>query len=294
VTGDAAARRASTLALALALAAATTDAQPAAGREPRFEARVDVVKVSALVRGAAGPILGLTAADFELRDNGVPQPLERVLIEESPLDVIMAFDVSGSVKGERLAELKGGAHALVDGLRPGDRAALLTFADSLRLRPPLREDLGAVRAGIDGLVAEGGTSLLDGTFAAIALGDAVSGRVLAVVFTDGVETVSRLPEADVLDAARRSEVVVYGVRVGGEAAGFLGRAASETGGRLLSVGGPGHLRAAFLEILAEFRTRYLLSYTPRGVDRKGWHRIDVRVKTRSAKVLARKGYLTKP
>jgi VWFA-related protein len=284
---------AGSLALSIVLAV-PGGTQPPPGRVPRFESGVEVVKLSALVRGADGPVLGLGAADFEVRDNGVRQEVERVLFEETPLDVILAFDVSGSVKGERLTELKRGAHALVDGLRAGDRAALLTFADSLRLRPSLREDLSLVRAGIDGLGAEGGTSLVDGTFAAIALGDGVSGRVLVVIFTDGAETVSWLPETDGLDAARRSEVVVYGVRAGGEDSGFLGRVASATGGRVLSVGSPARLQAAFLDILTEFRTRYLLSYTPRGVERKGWHRVEVRVKGRSAKVLARKGYQARP
>lgn len=97
-----------------------------------------------------------------------------------------------------------------------------------------------------------------------------------------------------LDAVRRSEAVVYGVRVAGDAPSFLGRVASMTGGRILTAASPGRLRQAFLEILTEFRTRYLLSYTPRGVGRKGWHRLDVRVKGRAARVVARKGYLAAP
>jgi VWFA-related protein len=266
-------------------------APPPSPRVPSFGARVELVKVSVLVRGAEGLLLGLRAKDFEVRDNGVQQEVESVLFEDLPLDVILAFDVSGSLKGEKLAELKRAAHGLVDGLRPADRAALLTFADRLRLSPPLGPDLRAIRARIDGLQAEGGTSLIDGAFAALALGDVVAGRALGVVFTDGKETVSWLREGDVVDTARRSEVVVYGVHVGGEAPSFLGRVASTTGGRVLQVASPARLREAFLEILTEFRTRYVLSYTPRRVARKGWHRLDVRVKERSAKVVAREGYL---
>ena len=41
----------------------------------------------------------------------------------------------------------------------------------------------------------------------------------------------------------------------------------------------------------EFRHRYLLSYTPRGVARDGWHRLEVRVKNRRATIKARPGYL---
>jgi VWFA-related protein len=258
---------------------------------PRFGTRVEVVKVSVLVRGREGPILGLRASDFEVRDNGVAQQVEQVIFEELPLSVILAFDVSGSVKGEKLVELKRASHALVDGLRREDRAALVTFAEELRLRPSLDTDREPLRSRIDSLAAEGGTSLVDATFAVLALGDATPGRVLAVVFTDGQESASWLRQADVLDAAMRSEAVVYGVRVGWEGPGFLQRVASATGGRLLQMGSPDRLRQAFLEILEEFRTRYVLRYTPGGVERKGWHRLDVRVKGRSAKILVRKGYL---
>jgi Ca-activated chloride channel family protein len=261
---------------------------------PRFESGVEVVKVSVLVRGADGPILGLRAEDFEVRDDGVAQDVELALLEELPLSVILAFDVSGSVKGEKLSELKRASQALVDGLRPGDQAALLTFADTLRLRPPLGADLAPVRARIEALDAEGGTALADGAFAAMALGDAEAGRVLAVVFTDGQETVSWLKEQEVLDAAKRTDVVLYAVRIGAEGKHLLGRIASTTGGRLLEVGAADQLRQAFLEILAEFRTRYLLRFTPRGIQRPGWHRLDVRVKGRAAKILAQKGYLVKP
>jgi hypothetical protein len=238
---------------------------------PRFETRVEVVKVSVRVEGTDGPILGLRAADFEVRDNGVLQVLEAAMSEGAeglPLSVILAFDVSGSmnfdvsesVKGRRMVALKRAAHALVDGLRPGDQAALLTFSTMLRLRQPLT----------------------------------VPGRVVAVVFTDGQENMSWLRQGDVLDAAKRSEVVVYGVRVGGRDSGFLDGVASTTGGRRLQAETPKGLQQAFLEILREFRTRYLLRYTPQGIKREGWHSLDVRVKGQWAKVLARKGYLVTP
>jgi len=49
------------------------------------------------------------------------------------------------------------------------------------------------------------------------------------------------------------------------------------------------LDSIFVDILREFRQRYLISYTPRGVTREGWHKLDVRVKRRGT-VKARPGY----
>ena len=52
----------------------------------------------------------------------------------------------------------------------------------------------------------------------------------------------------------------------------------------------GSLRREFARIVTEFRTRYLLTYTPRGVDAGGWHPIDVKLKNKKGKVTARRGY----
>jgi hypothetical protein len=71
---------------------------------------------------------------------------------------------------------------------------------------------------------------------------------------------------------------------------FLEAIADATGGRLLKADTTEKLPKAFDDILREIRTRYVLTYSPKGVDAPGWHRIDVKVKSRSAEVKARPGY----
>jgi len=109
-------------------------------------------------------------------------------------------------------------------------------------------------------------------------------------FSDGRDTASWLTSDIVIDTAKRSDVVVYGVSVGGGNPEFLRELTSLTGGRLFEVDKTANLRSIFLEALQEFRQRYLLSYTPQGVAKGGWHRLEVRVKRR-ATVKARSGYL---
>lgn len=46
-----------------------------------------------------------------------------------------------------------------------------------------------------------------------------------------------------------------------------------------------------MHIMTEFRTRYLLTYTPSGVEKSGWHPIEVKLKNKKGKVTARRGYL---
>ena len=50
------------------------------------------------------------------------------------------------------------------------------------------------------------------------------------------------------------------------------------------------LNETFIRVLDEFRNRYLLSYSPEGMPREGWHRLDVRVKGRRLAVKSRPGY----
>ena len=66
---------------------------------------------------------------------------------------------------------------------------------------------------------------------------------------------------------------------------------SLTGGRLYEIEKTANAAATFLGILEEFRHRYLVSYTPRGVANDGWHRLDVGIRNRRATVKARPGYL---
>jgi hypothetical protein len=71
---------------------------------------------------------------------------------------------------------------------------------------------------------------------------------------------------------------------------FLDALAAATGGRVLKADATSDLPEAFAEIQREFRTRYVITYSPRGVDTPGWHRIELKVKGRSADVKARGGY----
>ena len=72
---------------------------------------------------------------------------------------------------------------------------------------------------------------------------------------------------------------------------FLEELTELTGGASYEVESTKDLGAVFLRVLDEFRQRYLLSYSPQGVSRDGWHRLDVRVKGRKVSVKNRPGYL---
>ncbi|HYL35151.1 MAG TPA: VWA domain-containing protein [Bryobacteraceae bacterium] len=258
---------------------------------PSFSSRVEAVRVDVLVTDHGRPVTGLKAPDFEIVDNGVPQQIDLVSYEQIPLNVVLGFDMSDSVAGEKLDNLRKASAAVLGGLKAEDQAALVAFSHVLQLGSSLTHDVGTVKQALDDLGATGETALIDGAFASIMVGESDAGRSLLIMFSDGVDTASWLTADAVLNAAKRSDVVAYAVSVrSGAKPDFLRDLASFTGGRLFEIEKTANLEAAFLEILDEFRHRYLVSYTPRGVARDGWHKLDVKVR-RGGTVKARPGYL---
>jgi VWFA-related protein len=252
------------------------------------------VRVDVLVTDKGQPILGLTPADFEVLDNGVPQQVEFVSYDQIPLNVVLALDMSDSVAGDRLEHLRAAGASLLTGLKRNDQAALVTFSNRIALGAALTSDLQPLRDALEDVVGAGETSLVDGVYAGLTVGESDAGRALLIVFSDGLDTLSWLSPAAVLETAKRSDVVVYGVSVGRAKAEFLRDLTSFSGGRLFEMDKTANLSATFLSILEEFRRRYLVSYTPRGVSKDGWHRLEVRIKGKRAAAKARPGYLAGP
>ena len=276
-----------TLTVILAAASVVARSQQ---QQPMFSSRVDAVRVDVLVTDAHGPVRGLGAGDFEVRDNGVLQQVDLVSFDQIPLNVVLTLDMSASVAGNRLDRLRSAGEAILRDLKPGDQGALVTFSHVVRLAAGMSTDIASVRTALTRANGDGGTSLTDGVYTGIVAGQADAGRELLIVFSDGLDTSSWLPADRVLDVAKRSDVVAYVVAVrSGAKPEFLRELTSFTGGRLFEVEKTGDLDAIFVGILEEFRQRYLVSYTPRGVTREGWHKLDVRVK-RGGTVKARPGY----
>ena len=280
------------LPIALAAALVLLEGSGAAQQSPVFSSKVEAIRVDVLVTDNGQPILGLGPNDFEISDNGVPQQAELVSFDQIPLNVILALDMSDSVAGERLEQLRGAGAGLLAALHAEDQAALVEFSQTVQLAAKLTADIATVRQALGGAHGTGVTALVDGTYAGLMVGEADAGRALLIVFSDGVDTSSWLRADAVLDTAKRADVVVYGVSVVSRLKPeFLRDLTSLTGGRFFEIEKTANMAAMFLGILEEFRHRYLVSYTPKGVAKDGWHRLDVRVKNRRATIKARPGYL---
>lgn len=265
---------------------------PLEAQRATFSAKTEAVRVDVLVTDNGRPVLGLKPTDFELLDNGVAQQIDHASFEQIPLNVILTLDMSDSVAGARLDHLRTAGRAFLTALKKEEQAALITFSHVVALGSNLTNDFERVRAVLEAAEPSGGTGLVDASFASIMLAESDVGRSLVLVFSDGLDTASWLLPKSVLDVARRSDAVVYGVTAGRLRRGDFLRDLSElTGGQLYEVESTADLGPIFVGVLEEFRHRYLLSYSPRGVSTDGWHRLEVRVKRPGVTVKARPGYL---
>ena len=191
-------RLAPALAVATLVAAVATALTSAQGR---FRSGTEGVLVDVQVMAGGKPVAGLTASDFELKDSGVRQDVRVVSFADVPISLLLALDMSGSVEGERLDRLAKAAREAVSALRPGDQAAVLTFTDRVHLHADWTGDRASVLTRLTELKAKGWTALYDAIFSAVSLREQAAGRVVLLVFSDGVDTASWLDAAAAIESA---------------------------------------------------------------------------------------------
>jgi VWFA-related protein len=284
---------------------------------PTFRATTDAVTVPVEVRDRNRPITGLRAEDFVLIDNGVPQSIGAVSIASVPIDVTLVLDTSGSVAGQALNQFKADVQTMSDLLSTSDRIRLLTFAatvsDVFGLRP------AGGRLPLESISSGGLTALYNALAAALITVSTSDRPQLVLALSDGIDSVSFLDadhlaslaplssaslyvvladstastEAQVIHNGPGDSALVFkthGHYAGGPNRGALRTAAERTGGSVYDRLPGESLPAVFRKILDDFRTGYVLAYSPVGVSRTGWHDIQVHCRNSAYSVRARAGY----
>jgi VWFA-related protein len=269
-----------------------------------FRTGVDLVRLDALVTSGGRPVTGLNAGDFAVTDNGVPQQL-KMATTEGDVAVALVLDTSGSVKGSALDHLVAASQTLVAMLKPGDTVSLVTFSNRLSLEAGSVRDPTVISHALLDARSAGRTALWDALLAGVSLVAGRTQRSLVLAFTDGSDNSSWITREQLVESLKRSEAVVYAVQSGDwgkpepgaplqTARRSLQSVVNQAGGDVFQAESGIKLSQQFTAILEQFRSRYLLTYEPAGVRRDdGWHRVDVRVKGRQAKVVVRPGYYAK-
>jgi len=126
------------------------------------------------------------------------------------------------------------------------------------------------------------------------------GRKVIVVITDGVDQGSRLNRNQAIEAAQKSDAVIYSIdyedprfhgMFGPSGEGDLKKMSDETGGHVYRVDRKTTLEQVFKELQDEMRSQYSIGYTPINDAKDGSYRhLEIRTSNKDLKVQARKGY----
>ncbi len=248
------------------------------------------------------PVYGLRMEDFLVFEDNRPQKIEYFsqLTEgsEVPLTIAMLIDTSGSVRSKLEYEKMTAAEFLRSVLRRRkDQALVIQFDAEVRLVQDYTDDPERLIRALETLVAGNSTSLYDAVYLAVEEKLRMeAGRRVIVVITDGDDTSSRLRKEQAIEAAQKSDVLIYGIGVRspefGANFGVLKKFAEETGGSFFSPRAKiAEIREAFKAIGEDLMGQYSLAYTPDNKKRDGTFRsIKVRCKVGGIRIRARKGY----
>jgi len=190
-----------------------------------------LVSVPAVVTDRnAHPLSGLRLENFTLLEDGKPQRITNFATTETPFEIALLLDTSGSTR-EELGLIRDAANAFISALRPGDRVAIVAFNNTSRngslmatveIASPLADDRQALRRAIAGLGTSNGTPFYDalGRIADQVFRDPprpeMRGRRAIVALTDGVDSTSNSGYDDARAKLSRSGVACYFIQVSTE------------------------------------------------------------------------------
>lgn len=288
-------------------------------QDTTFRSGSDLVRVFATVTDRDGRLVTtLTRDQFEVRDEGKPQPITQFTTDPQPIRLIALLDVSGSMEGN-LPLLRAASQQLVARLTEGDQMKIGTFGRTVTISPEFSRNASSLLSSLPREIDPDAPTPLwravDDGFEAFETKDA-SRRVI-VVLTDGKDTgplsLRDKPssQGSAIDRATKDEVMIYaiamrsrrarpmtpGIGPGGLQAMLAGdlpdpglaRVAEETGGGYIELRPGDDLAEAFAAIADELHTQYLLGFAPPKRDGKK-HDLSVRVTANGMKPRARKSY----
>jgi len=256
---------------------------------------VNAIQVNAVVLDDGKFVRGLTRDAFRVREDGVPQQISHFAPEGSPLELVLAIDVSGSMS-QSVPELKTAVKKFLAAISSRDHVTMLAFNDTWYALARREADPAARAKAVDRLSAWGGTSLYDVIVKSFDQVSREPGRHAVVVFTDGEDRSSLTTLESVETRIRKSDATLFAVSLGrgpriATLKAVLERLTIATGGRTVFAERADKLEGPFGEIVQELSNQYLLGYEPSNRKHDGkWRRIDVETVNKRHRVRARTGY----
>ncbi|NLT65884.1 MAG: VWA domain-containing protein [Acidobacteria bacterium] len=260
----------------------------------KYSVKSQLVEVYLTVTKGKQLVPNLTASDFTLLEDGEPVTIDRVDNPDVPLQIVLLFDLSESVR-DSLKSIQDAAIAFVESLKPHDRVTLVFFNSDIQVHHQESDDRRPLIKEIKNAQAQGMTKLYDAMLLAMKHLKGRPGRKAIVCFTDGQDTSGTSSRIAVLNAAARFGFPIYTIGAG---AGLelttlkmiLREFAEINSGKALFIQNVGKLKEAFKEIEEELHSAYVLAYYTQVPPDGSFHTVSVRVSDSDHKAHCRKGF----
>jgi VWFA-related protein len=279
-----------------------------------FRSSVDLVALNVVVTDAQQKLVsGLSAADFNVFEDGVLQDVTFFAASAIPLDLAILLDTSASMT-DKIETVQHAAIGFAETLRPGDRITVVDIKDATNILLPLSDDPDEARAAILATTPRGGTALYNGLY--LTLKELIKERrtngevrrQAIAVLSDGDDTASLIGFDDVMDVAKQAAISIYtitlkspyavrsassgGSRYFSRSEFSMKALAQETGARSFFPTDIGELAGVYASIAEELANQYALGYSSKNPKRDGsFRRVVVRVADRpGTQIRTRAGY----
>jgi Ca-activated chloride channel family protein len=263
----------------------------------------EVVLVNFVVVHGGDFVDGLTADDFEVAEDGVPQKIEYFGAESTPFAATILLDKSESME-PRLRYARVAAARFMERASVKDRVALYLFGTDVRRVQDFVPGGRDLSDEVWDSSAEGVTKMYD---CVVDASESLSGRPefrrAILLLSDGADYGSSSSYDAAVKRALAAGATIYSVDVTPfntspvrdaedlRARGVLKGLADRSGGRFFVSRNGNDLNEAFEKIIDEIGHQYTLSYSPTNTKRDGtWRQISVKPKRRGVDVRSRAGY----
>lgn len=177
------------------------------------EAKAELPVITAKVKAPAGTFENLDKSAIKATLDGVELSTDDAKLENSSTEWIIMLDTSLSLSADHFTAEKSAIKAVYNSLEENDKLSLYTFDTKTKEILSGDESKDDAVKKIDAIKASGqDTAFYD---AAVALANAAKSSdadsCVAIIYTDGVETLNKSDKSKAVDALKSSNIPVYGL-----------------------------------------------------------------------------------
>ena len=291
-----------------ALPQLTADPESAPGDRYKISVNVRLVVLPVTVMDRRGEFVpGLSEQNFQIIDDGRPQPISLFERGDVPVTVGLVVDNSGSM-GPKRPGVVAASLAFVHSSSPGDQMFVVNISGRVSLglpaSMPFTNDPSLLREALVKQPPHGNTALYDGVAEGLEhLQVGTGDRKALIVVTDGGDNASRITLPRLVELAERANAAIYTIGIldqtySDENPAVLRQLAKATGGQAYFPSSAAQVADVAEQIARTLREQYTLGYVPPEAGaRASYHPIRVNVRAAGEgklRVRTRAGYRIAP